>query len=133
MVAVAENDTFKRDTHAGQGFEQHVHPFSPDDLTGIYNQVPVAERTAERRFAGGRHGRVQFDFFRCETVANQFGPHVAGIDDEQLELPVQLEFVFLPRVADPFHRNNTVTVPGDDRSARKNAEGRHGPRANPSR
>ena len=46
VISIAEHKTLEGRRHAGQRFEQHIHPFAPHDLPGIDNEVAVAERTA---------------------------------------------------------------------------------------
>ena len=102
MVAVAEHHTFKRRAHPGERFEQNVHALAAHDLAGINDEVPVAERAEKSRIAVGRHRHVQFNLLRRKAIPHQYSPHVAGIDDEPMELPIELDLLFLRRVADPF-------------------------------
>src|SRR6266516_6538465 len=95
MVAIAEHHTFKRHADASERFEQNVHAFTAHDLAGIDDEVPVAERAAESGIAVGRYRHAQFNLLRRKAIPHQFSPHVAGIDDEPMELPIELDLIFL--------------------------------------
>src|ERR1051325_6298270 len=79
---------------------------------------------------GGGVGALNYNFVGPEAVAEQFVPHVAATNDQPVELPVELDLLFLGRIADPLHGGASVVIPAEERAARKNAIRRRGSRAN---
>src|SRR5260221_10291462 len=85
VVAVAENETFKRLVNMCERFDQHVHALAAGDLASVDNEVAVAETALQREAARRRHGRMNFNLLRRKTITQQFLLHELRGDNDAVE------------------------------------------------
>lgn len=121
VIAVAENDAFKFRLHAGERFEQDVHTFATDDLTGVEDEIAIAEGAAQMGISHAGRGRMEFDAGGIEAVAEEFIAHVFGDHRHAMKAAIESDLAFLGAVADPFEREAAAVVFNDTGTAADDA------------